>query len=98
MLGAIILIIIVAWLLSDYDTNPTSTNQPNVSTNTVVIPNDIVCPNCKNKEFKPMRDLDVGTFDMICPKCKEVAWENPKRQDRIDMLDYLFDQTRENNS
>jgi hypothetical protein len=88
-------LLLLAWVLYKSDDTPMTHSQPNVTTNSVTIPNDIVCPHCQNKEHNIRRDLDSSTFDIICFKCKGVAWENPDRQDRIDMLDYLFEQTSE---
>jgi len=87
----LIAIFVLIVLESQSNTQTNSTSQPHVSTNTIVLPNDIVCPNCGNDKFNPIRDLDTNTFDIICPECKEVAWINPNREERIQQLNSMID-------
>lgn len=65
-----------------------SSNEINVSTNVIIYPTNIICK-CGNKVDISVLTIDSSTWDIICP-CGNVAYVNPKRNDRIVYLNNIL--------
>jgi hypothetical protein len=91
-MGWFLLILSVLVVLAFVQTPTVSYPAPNVSLNEITYPASVTCENCLNEVKPNAYTIDTGTWDLKCT-CGHIAYKHPKRQQRIEQLNYLLDQT-----